>query len=75
MHCRWVRVKNALLVSVANASASMDRGNVHAVCGQLGAFISKVRLDVTNGLLTRAQGQPLIDAATAIRAQLGCGSS
>ncbi len=55
---------NALQASLNAALASLGKGNSHATCNQLQAFVNKVQADMASGRLTAAQGQPLIDAAT-----------
>jgi len=45
---------------------------VAAACGKLGAFINQVNAKVRSGHLTPAQAGPLLEAANAIRASLGC---
>jgi hypothetical protein len=45
---------------------------VAAACGKLGAFIHQVNAKVRSGHLTPAQAAPLLEAANAIRASLGC---
>ncbi|HYR26817.1 MAG TPA: delta-60 repeat domain-containing protein [Thermoanaerobaculia bacterium] len=43
-----------------------------AACSQLSAFSNQVNAYVNSGTLTAAEGQALIDAVNAIRADLGC---
>ena len=52
--------------------AKLDAGHTGAACNQLNSFINQVNALISNGLLTQAQGQTLIDAANAIRASNGC---
>ena len=63
---------NSLTTKLANAIAKLNGGMTTAGCNQLQAFINQVNSFIRNGILTVAQGQPLIDAATAIRNAAGC---
>ncbi len=46
---------------------SLDRSNVGAACGRLGAFINQVRGLVRAGKLSLKAGQSLIDSAESIQ--------
>ncbi len=59
-------VKNQLDASLSAAEKSIDKGNVNAAQGQLGAFLNKLDSEVASGKLTPAQAQPLVDAAKRI---------
>ncbi len=61
-----------LLNTLENAAKHLDKGQVAQTCKELGDFIQKVNGDIQTGKLTAANGQALIDAANAIRANLGC---
>lgn len=63
---------NALTTKLANAIAKLNGGMTTAGCNQLQAFINQVNSFIRNGILTAAEGQPLIDAATAVRDAAGC---
>ncbi len=63
---------NALGAKLRAALRSLDRGQTNAACNQLRAFINQVTDLIAEGVLGAAEGQPLIDTATAIRAALGC---
>jgi len=63
---------NPLLTKLDQVVKKLDAAQTSAACGQLGAFINQLNADIGNGTLTHAQGQPLIDAANAIRASIGC---
>jgi hypothetical protein len=61
-----------LLNTLENVAKHLDQGQVTQTCKELGDFIKKVEGDIQTGKLTAANGQALIDAANAIRANLGC---
>jgi CSLREA domain-containing protein len=63
---------NPLLTKLDQVLKKLDGGQTTAACGQLGAFINQVNAYIGNGTLTATQGQALIDATNAIRANLGC---
>ncbi|MFY9822714.1 MAG: CSLREA domain-containing protein [Thermoanaerobaculia bacterium] len=63
---------NPLLNALNNAAKHLAKGQVAQTCKELGDFIQKVNGDIQTGKLTAADGQALIDAANAIRANLGC---
>jgi len=63
---------NPLLNKLDQVIKKLDGGQTNAACGQLGAFVNQVNADIGNGTLTAAQGQALINAANAIRANIGC---
>ena len=49
----------------------LDNDQAGAACNQLSSFSNQVSAFINSGALT-AEGQPLIDAANAIRTSLGC---
>jgi hypothetical protein len=57
---------NSLEVKLNAALAAVVRGNAQAAIGSLQAFINQVNAFIKTGQLTAAQGQSLIDQATAI---------
>jgi uncharacterized delta-60 repeat protein len=59
--------KTSLLAKLRNISAALSRGNVHAACGQLRAFVEQVQAE-----LSAADAAPLVAAAEQIRNALGC---
>ena len=61
-----------LLDKIQEASAKIDAGQTAAACNQLNSFINQVNGFITNGTLTPAQGQPLIDTANVIKTNAGC---
>ncbi|MGI0025647.1 MAG: FIMAH domain-containing protein, partial [Nitrososphaera sp.] len=63
---------DGLKAKLNSALASLAKGNIRAACNQLQAFINQVNDLISNGPLTPAEGQELIDAANAIRSELGC---
>jgi hypothetical protein len=58
---------NGLNSKLEAAIAKLNEGKTGAACNQLRAFINQVNDFITIGILTLAEGQPLIDAATNIR--------
>jgi hypothetical protein len=62
---------NSLVVKLAAAASALDRGNIQAACGNLGAFLNEVNAQKRKKL-TAAQADLLIAEATRIRAVLGC---
>jgi len=63
---------NPLLNTLDNAAKHLDRGQTSQTCKELGDLVQKVNGDIQTGKLTAANGQALINAANAIRANLGC---
>lgn len=63
---------DGLIAKLDAALASLKRGNTRAACNQLGAFLNQVNAFINAGTLTASEGQKLIDAARAIRTQIGC---
>jgi hypothetical protein len=63
---------NPLLTKLNQVLDKLEREQTSAACGQLGAFINQVNAYIGNGTLTAADGQALIDATNALRADLGC---
>ena len=61
-----------LIDKIQEASAKLDAGQTGAACNQLSSFINQVNAFISNGTLTPAQGQLLIDAANALKTNLGC---
>jgi CSLREA domain-containing protein len=63
---------NPLITKLDQVVNKLDAGQTTAACNQLGAFINQVNAYIAAGTLTAAQGQALIDATNAIRADIGC---
>ncbi len=63
---------NSLLAKLNNAIAKLNSGQTKAGCNLLSAFISEVQSDITNGVLTPAQGNPLITQAQLIESAVPC---
>jgi hypothetical protein len=61
-----------LITKLNQVANKLNAGQTTAACGQLGAFINQLNADIGNGTLTPAQGQPLLDAANALKASMGC---
>jgi hypothetical protein len=62
---------NSLQAKLDAALSAVDRGNAKAAAGSLGAFINQVNAFIQSGRLTAAQGESLIDQATAAIDALG----
>ena len=62
---------NSLVVKLQAAARALDRGNIEAACGSLGAFLNEVNAQEGKEV-TAAQADLLNDEATRIRAVLGC---
>jgi len=63
---------NALISKLQNIIDKLNNGKTKAACNQLGAFINQVTDFINGGTLTSADGQPLIDAAQAIKDAADC---
>jgi len=63
---------NALISKLQTIIDKLNKGQTNAACNQLGAFINQVTAFINGGTLTSAEGQPLIDAAQAIKDSAGC---
>ncbi|HEX5703878.1 MAG TPA: FG-GAP-like repeat-containing protein [Pyrinomonadaceae bacterium] len=61
-------VENSLIAPLNN----INPGNQSAACGKLDAFINQINAKSQNGQLTSAQASQLLQAASAIKAMLGC---
>ena len=61
-----------LIDKIEGAGAKLDAGQTGAACNQLSGFINQVNAFISNGIVTPAEGQPLIDAANAIKTDFGC---
>jgi YVTN family beta-propeller protein len=61
-----------LFEKIHEASAKLEAGQTGAACNQLSSFINQVHGFISNGTLTPAVGQPLIDAANAVKTKFGC---
>jgi hypothetical protein len=64
----------ALLNKLDAAQKQLDKGNITATITKLQDFIMQVNDCIANGILTAAQGQPLIDDANAIISSLSSGA-
>ncbi|QQS46325.1 MAG: DUF11 domain-containing protein [Acidobacteriota bacterium] len=61
------------LISKLNAALNyLNQGKKSRACNQLQSFINQVNNFINNGKLTPGQGQPLINAAVAIKQSIGC---
>jgi streptogramin lyase len=61
---------NSLLTKLNDALALMTQGNLKGAIAKLGDFTKQVSSFIKTGKLTPEQGQPLIDAAQALAAEL-----
>jgi hypothetical protein len=57
---------NSLVSKLETAIKQLERGNVRVAINLLEAFINEVNSTISSGVLTPAEGQPLIDQANAI---------
>ena len=53
-------------------TAKLNQGQTNAACNQLNAFINQVNGFVNARTLTAAQGQSLVNAANALKTNIGC---
>jgi hypothetical protein len=63
---------NGLMSKLNAAITSLNKGNTNPACNQLNAFINQVNAFLNSGILSQDEGQALIDAAEAVRNQIGC---
>jgi hypothetical protein len=61
---------NGLIAKLEAALQQLDHGNTQTAVNQLQAFVNQMNAFISAGTVSAAQGQPLIDAATAIIAAL-----
>lgn len=61
-----------LVQPLRNALRSLGGGHVASACSQVRDFEVKLAQDIAAGILTPAEGAPLLQAAEDIRAALGC---
>jgi hypothetical protein len=66
---------NSVQTKLSAANDLVARGNTQGAIGKLDDFVKQVSSLIKTGKLTSAQGQPLIDAAQAVIAQLQGSSS
>ncbi len=52
--------------------SAIERGQLNVACNVLEAFINHVTDLIADGVLTAAEGDPLIEAASIARDGLGC---
>jgi predicted outer membrane repeat protein len=62
---------NALITKLENAAGYVDSGQEAQAISKMQTFISQVNSFIGSGVLTSAEGQPLIDKANAIIQSLG----
>ena len=63
---------DGLIDKLNQVIAKLDNNQTGAACNQLNSFINQVNAFISNGSLTQAQGQALINAANAAKTNLGC---
>jgi hypothetical protein len=61
-----------LIEKLNRITAKLEADQTGVACNQLSSLISQVNAFINNGALSQAQGQSLIDAASAIKTNLGC---
>jgi len=61
---------NALIAKLDGAIKQLEKGKTKTAVNELQAFINQVNAMINSGVLSPAEGQPLIDAANAIIAAL-----
>jgi hypothetical protein len=61
-----------LIDKLQHAQTKIHNGHAAPACNQLSAFINQVNAFLNSGSLTGSQGQALINAANAIKNNLGC---
>ena len=61
-----------LIDKINQVIAKLDQDQTGAACNQLNAFISQVNAFISSHALTPSKGQPLIDGANGIKANIGC---
>jgi probable HAF family extracellular repeat protein len=64
---------NALTTKLENALGKLEKGNTQAACNEMGAFVNLVEAFVNSGKLTEEEGQPLVEGAGSLIAEL-CGA-
>jgi hypothetical protein len=63
---------NSLIVKLSHVIESLNSGTTGAGCNQLSSFINEVQSYRSGGLITAAQGDPLVLEAQAIEAVIPC---
>lgn len=63
---------NSLIVKLKNALKSLNNGNKNAACNQLKALLNQIQSLISDGWLTTAQAQEIIDGVNNLRAELNC---
>lgn len=63
---------NALINKLDSTVKKLEQDNIAAACSKLQAFIDQVNQLIAGGELSAADGQVLIEAASAVRQQSGC---
>ena len=61
-----------LLNKLDSAKVQLIKGNTVAACNKLRGFIEQVQDFIDDATLTSGQGQPLVNAAEAIRSEIVC---
>lgn len=63
---------NPLLTKLESVSDKLEDAQIKAACNQLDALINQLNAYISNGNLTPAQGQELIDGVEAVQVSMGC---
>jgi len=66
--------RQGLLSKLTEARDAINQGKTNVACNKLSDFINQVQTFISNGSLTSAQGQPLINSAAKVRNTIGCTS-
>jgi uncharacterized repeat protein (TIGR01451 family) len=66
--------RQGLLSKLQAALDAINDGKTNVACNKLADFIAQVQSYISNGVLTSAQGQPLINSAAKVRNTIGCTS-
>jgi uncharacterized repeat protein (TIGR01451 family) len=64
--------RQGLLSKLTAALDAINENKTTVACNKLADFISQVQSYISNGTLTSAQGQPLINSAAKVRNTIGC---
>jgi len=64
--------KQGLVAKLQAALDAINQGKTNVACNKLADFNSQVSAYISNGTLTSAQGQPLINSSNHVRNTIGC---
>jgi len=66
--------RQGLLSKLQAALDAINEGKTNVACNKLSDFANQVQTYISGGILTAAQGQPLINSANKVRNTIGCTS-